>query len=77
MVQEFVWQYGEGTRELICIQMNLARSKKESFIFEHLLGLFAMGPHMILAPGKVMRSGTETREGRKTGTVAHGFALGS
>lgn len=57
--------------------MNLARSKKESFIFKHLLGLFAMGPHMILAPGKVMRSGTETREGRKTGTVAHGLAWGS
>lgn len=38
-----VCQYGEGTRELICIQMNLARSKKESFIFEHLLKLFAWG----------------------------------
>lgn len=36
-----------------------------------------LGPHMILAPGKVMRSGTETREGRKTGAVAHGFAWGS
>ena len=40
----------KGTGELIRVLMNLARSKKERFNFEQLLGLFTMGLHMMLAP---------------------------